>query len=381
MVRAALLLGSVLHFVGPEPGTDIVWDAPLACPGPDEFEALLAYYLGGDPHDALQERQLELRASAYPDATGFGWAVELQVESRSETVDLQPVRHEVQATDCRTLAAQAAALAATTIDPFSYLRTTGPLPAPPSPLPAILPRPQPARPTTPVVQYPRATSHRATRRPLPSDSPAPSPTPSPTPPSPTLASSSPSPTPSPAPPPPPLAPPIQLRGFVSASASLGLNLIGVATPGIHAQLGVERGLLRVSGHGGVELAGRFRSPTDPSVGASLRAWELGLRACAAPRFDRLGLRACAAGAGGQIRAEGVGVQQAKIARQPWAWLAPELGLAWHFSEDVAVFADIGLSVALRRPQFYVERPDTSFTLPLVAGRGRLGLELRFPRAR
>jgi hypothetical protein len=171
------------------------------------------------------------------------------------------------------------------------------------------------------------------------------------------------------------------RMLVSASGGLAFNLFPNLAPQVRASVGVQqpvgpRTKLGVELEGGAALGGRFRS-ADGLAGGDLTAWDLGLRACGVPRWGIIELRACGAVGAGQIRARGVGVEPARTRAHPWVWLAVEPGLAIELHTNVALFFDLGADFNVYRPNFSVSGPDAAYATPIVAGHGRLGVELRF----
>ena len=188
--------------------------------------------------------------------------------------------------------------------------------------------------------------------------------------------------PVPAQPRPRLPPP--LTGYAAVSGGLTLNLFPKPNASVQAQFGLDRGLLRLGVHGEVELGGSMRDDEFTEIGADFRAWDLGLRACAIPGWNRAQLRVCAAAGAGALVARNVGVQEEAISRREWLWVAPELGFAWSLTRRVALTLDLGPTFTPLQHTPDVKRPDNpdeilvEYTFPVVSARGRLGIEVRFP---
>ncbi|PRQ06653.1 hypothetical protein [Enhygromyxa salina] len=347
----------------------LTWEAPLACPRASWLEARVDAYLG---HAFTSEAEVEVAGYVHADSAGF--VLELVTLVGGVREQRQLTHH-----DCDALVEIAASLAAIVIDPLALpqplVAAADPRAAPPSRAPVPIQRPQ-------------------TR---PSASPPTSPPPDPEPSNSGSASGSAKPLTA--------EPPFELhaesgylsndrerrgptrdtadqqtRMLVSASGGLALNLFPNPAPQVRAGVGVQHGgprsKLRVALEGGAALGGRFRS-VDGAAGGDLTAWDISLRPCGVPRWGIVELRVCAAVGAGQIRARGVGVEPARTLAHPWVWLALDPGLAVELHTNLAVFLDLGADFSIYRPNFSISGPDAAYATPIVAGHGRLGVELRF----
>ncbi len=392
MVPGALLSAALVaaspsgqaHDLGPasvsvsSPGADITWEAPLACPGDDELRTATERYLGR-PLDE-QDDGVGVRATVRPHGSGF----RLELEVRRAVG--RPERHVIDGSDCAALSEIAAGLAAIAIDPLALGPTSGPteapLPRPPVPIqrphqgsrqplrssrsaepdvggPPLAARAEPRvealdrtldqpllptldpthdfGPIVAVTDERPASDHRDRPRLIPG--------------------------------------PATARALLLASAGLAIGLFPNPSPGVRGGLGVERRAFRLELDAAGWFAGRFRSG---EVGGDLRAAELALHPCGVPRWRRVELRACGAIGGGWVRAQGAGVESARVLRQPFVWLAGEFGLAIVLERRVALVVDLGAAINLARPTFWTEAPESRYVMPFSTARGRLGLEIRLP---
>lgn len=332
-VGLALLLG--------EPA--LTWEAPLHCPSQSDTAAAIEHYLGRSLADADPPTAMHVR-----EASG-GYRLELRTRAGT---------HMIEGVDCGRLAQLAASVAAIAIDPLaegppieppSLVRrepepiaiagaelATTELAAPPIEVPPLPPEPEPA------------TEHEWQLVEGPNDQPQPR-----------VRRTS------------------EVRGLLSASAGLGLNVFPRPAPGFEAGVGIDRRALHLELGGGGWFAGSFRSSAG-EIGGDLRAWQASVRPCGVPRWKRIELRACGVLGAGQVRARGVGVLDPQVVRQPWVWVGAELGLAVVLHRRAALFLDVGAAANLLRPRFYTDAPASEYVMPIVAGRGRLGIEVRFP---
>ena len=337
-----MLLGVGLALLLGEPA--LTWEAPLHCPSEADAEAALEHYLGRrlGPEDPATSMVVREHDSGY----------RLELHTRAGA-------HVIEGFDCNRLTQLAASVAAIAIDPLGAAPSSN---EPPSlvrhePEPIVIegvPSPAPERPRLPEPaliaprEPPPAPEWVLAPEPEPADEPEP------------RSRSA-----------------TKLRGLLSASAGLGLAVFPRPAPGFEAALGLDRGALHVELGGGGWFAGRFRSSAG-DVGGDLLAWDASVRPCGVPRWRRLELRACAVVGAGQVRGRGVGVLTPQVVRQPWVWIAGELGLAVVLHRNVALFVDAGVAANLLRPRFSTAAPDAQYVMPAISGRGRFGVEVRFP---
>jgi hypothetical protein len=339
---SAMLLGVGLALLLGEPG--LTWEAPLHCPTRADTAAAIEHYLGRTLADADPPTDMRVREAA------GGYRLELRTRVGA---------HVIEGVDCGRLIQLAASVAAIAIDPLAQ----GTPIEPPS-----LARREPD-------PDPRAAPLETTKVELPSVEPE----------APLITPPMPEPPPNewqlvegPADRPERRDPRTKrVRGLLSASAGLGLAVFPGPSPGVEAGVGIDRGALHVELGGGGWFAGRFRS-SDAEVGGDLRAWQASVRPCGVPRWRRLELRACGVLGAGQVAARGVGVVDPQWVRQPWVWIAGELGLAVVLHPRAALFLDVGAAANLLRPRFWTDAPASEYVMPIVSGRGRLGVEVRFP---
>lgn len=342
---SGMLLGIGLALLLDEPALPILtWEAPLHCPSQADTTAAIEHYLGRSLLDQDPPTSMHVREAA------GGYRLELRTRAGA---------HVIEGSDCGRLAQLAASVAAIVIDPLADPPTLAPpslvrhelepsvpavavvgdeAPAPPIPEPALdppKPEPEPVNSEWQLVEAGRDDGPSPYRRSN------------------------------------------ELRGLLTASAGLGLNVFPSPAPGFEAGLGLDRGALHVEVGGGGWFAGRFRS-SEGDVGGDLSAWQVNARPCGVPRWRRIELRACGLLTAGQVHARGVGVVDPKLLRQPWVSLGAELGLAVVLHRNVALFLDLGAAANLLRPKFWTEAPRSEYMMPLISGRGRFGIEVRFP---
>jgi hypothetical protein len=346
--------------MGPSRAPQLEWDAPLECPDLPFVEDRVEAYLGRPLAD-----EPEAHVAAHVRVHAAGFMLDLATDTRGVR-DRQRLTHH----DCVALVEIAASLAAISIDPLALGDV--------DPIRGLNPIRPPQVPLSIEVQAPiQAADSVAVLPPVPM-----------------VATPSPAPTPSEQPllvelyadpdavdvEPPEPDPNPRTRVSVGASAGLALGLFPNPAPEVHGSVGFSRGGARAAFRGeligGAILAGRFRS-ADGLAGGDLLAWDLGLRPCGVPRWGIVELRVCGAIGAGQIRARGINVEPALTRAHPWVWLSPEMGVAVAVSNRVALFVDLGASFNVYRPRFSISNPDAEFMTPIVSGRGRFGVELRF----
>lgn len=323
-------------------------ESPLHCPSEDQVAAAIAHYLGRAID--LADPSTDMRI----DEVRGGYRLELHTQAGT---------HVIEGGDCGRLVDLAASVAAIAIDPLAGMVAA----SPPSFALALARRePEPVEgiATEPTRVPPLAQPPPPVAQPLPQPAPA-------------LPASAPSWQLVEIADPPERPGDASLRGLLSASASLGLGLFPNPAPGFEAALGLDRRAFHLELGGAGSFAGRFRA-ADAEVGGDLRAFQATLRPCGAPRWRRVELRACGLVGAGLVRAVGVGVRDPAIVRQPWVSLGAELGLALVLHRNAALFVDAGAAANLVRPHVWTEAPNADYQMPLVSGRGRLGVEVRFP---
>lgn len=174
-------------------------------------------------------------------------------------------------------------------------------------------------------------------------------------------------------------PPAGRRGFVRVAG--GLEALGM--PGVGPQLGLTTGLLGARWR--AELTGMYRAPTtrftdvDPSAGARVRLWTVGVRGCWVPPTRGVEVPLCGGLEAGQALGEGVGYAGAQADRIPWvaALLGP--ALAWAPRPWLALWLGVDLALPLRQASFSADGLGTMFESAPVSLRAALGLEIRFGR--
>lgn len=333
-----MLLGFGVAVLLGEPALpSLTWEAPLHCPSQTDTQDAIEHYLGRSLADDDPPTDMHVR-----EAVG-GYRLELRTRAGA---------HVIEGSDCARLTGLAASVAAIAIDPLAEPNWREPPsltrrePAPSELAIVVVPEevsvpaipkvePEPARDEWQLVESRPDTSPARDRRSK------------------------------------------RVRGLLSASAGLGLNLFPNPAPGFEAGLGIDRGALHVELDGGGWFAGRFRS-SEGDVGGDLSAWHVSARPCGVPRWRWIELRACGLLGAGQVQARGVGVIDPHRIRQPWVWIGAELGLAVVLHRNVALILDVGAAVNLIRPKFWTEAPASEFLTPWISGRGRLGFEVRFP---
>ncbi len=239
-------------------------------------------------------------------------------ELRLETLlDGQPGERTLAASTCADVAAAAALVLAFAIDPGAALKHGAPPAAPPAPAPAAPP-----------------------------------------------------------PPPPPRATPTYFGASGSVRYGLGALPGGSAgaTLGVMVEHGPWSGMLLGTG-----FAERNQSAPDrPSAGGEFWLWAVAAAPCWAPAHrETLRLRVCLPLELQRVHARGYGVDVRIGATGTELLLGPELTPGLGLSPRLELIAPLGLGVALRRPEFYLERISTVFRGSLLQVRLGLGLQARF----
>lgn len=365
MMPLASLLAAVLA-TSPELAAKAVeWEAPLGCPGADWLTRRIEAYLGRPLSAADLEHVVDRRFGGRVRSADGGFELALKVGEGATQ------RHRVADHDCEHLAEVAASLLAIAIDPLALGGPVVPLEHSEPPIPVPRPEP-PIELANPVeVEPPREPELEpepelwqlvAVSDEPPRDRPQRGET--------------------------------RLRGLFLANAGLALNVFPNPAPQVHAGVGFDRHDAdarvgwRIELAAGSALGGRFRASDGRELGGDLIAWDVALRPCVVPRWGLVDLRACASGGAGQLRGRGVGVQNPQPVGQPWVWGGADVGVAVALRRrdarprvQAALFVDVGAGINAVRPNFVVLDSSggaaVSYVMPLVSGRGRLGIELGF----
>jgi hypothetical protein len=78
-----------------------------------------------------------------------------------------------------------------------------------------------------------------------------------------------------------------------------------------------------------------------------------------------------------MRGVGVGVEQTVAQTRLWAAAVVGVGVAWAFSEHVALWVEAQAAIALQAPEFVIQNAGTLHRAAVAAPRVLLGLEARF----
>lgn len=330
----------------------IEWETPLECPGSDWLIGRVEAYLGRP----LVDEELDAVSVHGYVRSGAGGRFELELELGED-------RHRIADHDCRRLVDTAASLLAIVIDPLALARPVTPLEqAVPT---IVVPLPTGIEPSVQIVLARAEPDPRAWESSSIVDAEGID----------RIVD----------------APSSRVRGSLAADAGLALGLFPNPAPQVHGRIGLDlhepgaRVGLRVELDGGAAVGGRFRAGDGRELGGDLIAWDLALRPCAVPRWDRFNLRTCVSAGAGQLRGRGVGVIDPQQVAQPWVWAGGDLGvaLALHRHDarariSAALFIDFGGGFNLLRPNFVVlDQPDIAYVMPIASGRARLGIELGF----
>ncbi|PCC73421.1 hypothetical protein SAMN02745121_02850 [Nannocystis exedens] len=180
--------------------------------------------------------------------------------------------------------------------------------------------------------------------------------------------------------------PPRLRAAIRVTGGIS----GVALPSLGGDFGLAVGLLgarwraEVVGHG--RLPARVRAPAEPSVGADLSLWAVGLRGCAVPRISRpapslrtVEFPLCAGAELGQAIGRSVGLTPRGRASVVWAALTAAPGVLWVPRPWLAVGVQVELAVALLRHDFVIRGLPPLHSLGPVEVRGVVGIEFRLAR--
>jgi hypothetical protein len=324
---AALSMADVARADEP---VSLAWNAPPGCPSQ---EAVL-----GDVRRILGTTTSH-RATARADVTQQGperWSLHL-----STVVDGAPGERSLEANSCASLAKAAALILAWTVDPEKAR--------------AAMPTPPPE-----VVQKPPEV------------------------------------------PPPPQSPhaPWPFAWVVAASGAGNYGTLNVVEPGVEIAGGAVFGPLRI------ELSGAYwashgisdPNPNAPPASASILLLDGALRGCFRGRFtERFELDPCLAPAIVYGSSQGVGSSAGSTTTVSttftpehhdgeWFAMRAELLAVWRLFGPIGLRASAGIDWTPNPPRFVLDTqqngapqgPDTLYGASTIAGRGTLGVEVRFP---
>lgn len=322
------------------PSIELRWSGPPECPASALGDALDRLLAGSSSLPAI-------RVEATVEPTADGWRI-------LTDFDAGPGRsgsRTFHALTCRT-AAQAAALAvALAVDPTVLDRLVGPeplaTPEPPMPPPVPdAPEPvtmgEPPGPNEPVgasvVIEPEVVA--ADR--------------------------------------PPTEPSAPWQGVVGIAGLLDGGALPRLGGGVAALVGAQRRRLRGELLGTYRFATRRAAPADPRVGGAFSQWTVGLRGCGVLRPGPLELPLCLGADGGQTIGQGTGLRSSRTTLQPWIAAVAATGLAWPVRPWLALTLRASLVVPILRQDFAITGLGNVHRVGPVAGRGLVGLELRWP---
>lgn len=362
------MLPLLLALAGSSPIADsaqpltLEWSAAPGCPGELELRSQLARLLVTEAASPV-----EAQGRMYADAGGYA----LELELRRGPVRDHYLLHD---SSCGELSWLAAQLLANLIDPFALARAPEPLAhaeyaerawaEQPSPVPVQQPRaPEPEREPEPEPE-PEPELLRYDRAP----SPAPLEPHLAPPPKPERDTSPPASQPKTRP---------DLAGMVDLDVGGLIGVMPNVVSALRFDLALELDHARLSLAGLGFIGGEFLSASDPNIGADLRGWALGLAGCGIPGIGRVDFPLCARLGGGQLRATGFGVEDARDERQAWLWMSGEPGVEWWLHPRFALGASLSAGVSLVRPAFEVGSSDARFEVPLLFGAFSLGVSARF----
>jgi hypothetical protein len=165
---------------------------------------------------------------------------------------------------------------------------------------------------------------------------------------------------------------------VSGSVRYALGSLPGGSAGAALGLMVEHGPWAgmVIGAGFAERS--QRAADRPSAGGEFSMWAIAAAPCFSPAYrGTWRLRLCWPFEVEQVHASGYGVDEPAEATRTELLLGPELTPAVGLTSRLELIAPVGLAVALRRPEFYLERIGTVFRGSALQGRLGLGLQARF----
>jgi hypothetical protein len=141
----------------------------------------------------------------------------------------------------------------------------------------------------------------------------------------------------------------------------GLGSAGLL-PGFAAGFGVEVG--RVWGRFGFSLLGRYWLPQEVAVADGtakirVKVLSLGLRACSFPSNEEWLVSGCLGAEIGDMNAEGVHIESARLRFDRWSALLAGLRVGRRVTEALIPLVGVEVAWALERPEFGVIREGTS----------------------
>jgi hypothetical protein len=348
------------------------WDGPESCPA-DSFSATVERYLGPRAGDGPP---LSVRVRVREHAPGR-WSLDLDAATAATT----GTRH-LEAESCETVLDAAAFVVAQAIAAASGDEAA---PGPGEPPPTTAAEPDPALVPAPGGAEPPQSSPVPDGAPGPSGAPAGAPAPpgaaDAPPPGDSRADDGPEPAPS------GVAPVARRPPRLRAAIRLTEGISGVALPAVSNELGLTVGLLGARWRAEVVAQGRLparvRAPDQPSVGADLSRWAIGLRGCAVPRVSRpapslrtVEFPLCAGAEVGQVLGRSVGLAVPGRAGLVWAAITAAPGVLWVPRPWLAVGLQVELAVPLLRHEFVIRGLPSLHRLGPVDVRGLLGVEFR-----
>ncbi|MCX4246857.1 hypothetical protein [Paraliomyxa miuraensis] len=317
------------------------WQAPASCPDQAAVRRGLATVLGEGPS---AEAGAGVRAVARVHEEGGRLHLELRTETPSGVTTRETV-----ADDCAVLVEATALIVAIAVDPTAVLGRGETLaepepspvePEPPDEAPAVVVEPmEPADPETRLGIEPVEAADREVE---------------------------------------PTTDPRIRFGMRVAGAIDGGSLPGVA------------GGLRVTGavlgrRWRAELGGDYWLPrtatAEPGIGGRIGLGSGAARGCGVPGIDRVGLEIplCAGVEAGILRGDPAGDRVANpvTARVPWVAATAGAGVAWTPRRFIALVLQGEVVLPIARTGFVVGDVEV-YRVGAVAGRGTLGIEVRFP---
>lgn len=322
-----LVFPALLASAAPSANLDLRWDAPPECPTAKAVKLHVQMLMVADEHPAPLST---VQATVQNEAGNYILQLDLGEQPR-RTIAFE---------DCGSLTEAAALVIAVSLDPLGTARTTVPrlaVPAPDEPGREVPPSPDPPPPparvgTTAAEPVPRRTS--------------------------------------------------RLTAFVRPEVGIGGGVLPGAGPGFGGAIGL-RGTRpwRVESFAAYwwpRHTGVAGDPSPQSRGARLWLAHGGVRGCAEPDFERWSFPLCGGLEIGAMAGEGEGPAIASR-RNAALWLGAPLGagVAWAPVPTFALLARAELVVAVRRPGFHLEGIGSVHRAGRVAGRGFVGVELRF----
>jgi hypothetical protein len=133
---------------------------------------------------------------------------------------------------------------------------------------------------------------------------------------------------------------------------------------------------RVEAYGTYWLPRSVTSEDDPAIGGRFWLWSAGLRGCVVPEVGKVSFPLCAGAEAGQMVGRGTGIENPVVGGQPWLGVAIAPHVAWYPIPRLGVVFGADLLVSVLRPGFGIDYVGPLHRAAPVAGRGKLGLEVR-----